>query len=49
MNGWRGKRVEVVVMGKVSDEDNGVVASAENLATTQELVKRIEKEGSSLE
>ena len=35
--------MEVVVMGKVSGEDNGAVASAENPATTQELVKRIEK------
>ena len=33
----------MVVMEKVSGEDNGAVASAENPATTQELVKRIEK------
>ena len=38
-----GRGYEVVVMGKVSDEDNGAVASAENPATAQELVKRIEK------
>ena len=43
VNGWRGKGVEVVVMGKISGEDNDAVASAKNLATTQELVKRIEK------
>ena len=40
---WRGKEVEMVVMGKVSGKDNGVVASVENPATTQEAVKRIEK------
>ena len=43
VNGWRGKRVKVVVMGKVSGEDNGVVATVENPATTQEPVKRIGK------
>ena len=43
VNGWRGKGVEMVVMGKVSGEDNGVVASVENPATTQEPVKRIGK------
>ena len=40
---WRGKEVEMVVMGKVSGEDNDVVVSAENPATTQKPVKRIEK------
>ena len=40
---WRGKEVEMVVMGKVSGEDNGAVASVENPATTQEPVKRIGK------
>ena len=40
---WRGKEVEMVVIGRVSGEDNGVVAFAENPATTQEAVKRIEK------
>ena len=40
---WRGKEVEMVVLGKVSGEDNGVVASVENPATTQEPVKRVGK------
>ena len=40
---WRGKGVEMVVMGKVSGEDNGVVATVEKPATMQEPVKRIEK------
>ena len=40
---WRGKEMEIVVMGKVSGEDNGVVASVENPATTQEPIKRIGK------
>ena len=35
--------MEVVVIEKVSGEDNVAVASAENSATTQKLVKRIEK------
>ena len=35
--------MEMVVMGKVSGEDNGVVVSTENPATTQEPVKRIKK------
>ena len=34
MSDWRGKEVEMVVMGKVSGEDNGVVVFAENPATT---------------
>ena len=33
----------MVVVIEVSGEDNGAVAFAENPATTQELVKRIEK------
>ena len=33
----------MVVMGKVSGEDNGVVATVDNPATTQEPVKRIGK------
>lgn len=40
---WKGKEVEMVVMGKVSGEDNGVVASVENPATMQEPVKRTGK------
>ena len=40
---WRGKEVEMVVMEKVSGEDNGVVASVEKPATMQEPVKRIGK------
>ena len=39
----RGKEVEMVVMGEGSGEDNGVVASVESPATTQEPVKRVEK------
>ena len=35
--------MEMVVMGRVSGEDNGVVAFAENPATTQEAAKRIGK------
>ena len=39
----KGKKAEMVVVRKVSGEDNGVVASVENPATTQEPVKRIGK------
>ena len=35
--------MEIVVMKKVSNEDNSVVASMENPATTQEPVKRMKK------
>ena len=43
MSDWRGKEVEMVVMGKVNGEDNGIVVSAENPAIMQEPVKRIKK------
>ena len=32
MDGWRGKEVEMVIMGKVSDKDNGAVVFVENPA-----------------
>ena len=43
VNDWRRKGLEVVVMGKVSGEDNSVVASVESPATMQEPVRRIGK------
>ena len=40
---WKGKRVKMGVMGEVSGEDSGVVATVEKPATMQEAVKMIGK------